>query len=231
MSPLLTDNIITMSDYNFSIDPSLIERTDNNNTPHPLTFITNTPANPNLQAFGIQHSDLYAFFSPPPPSSTAPPSSGHSDSFSTSYVEPSLSYESAVFYVFNRLQHMEESARRGWFLYIQPFIQEDINQLINQATTQLQQQVEQLTLDKEGLDRALRRQVRLSAQQFDFPATAAWSQREYDAGEFRTMNHRTGRKLAAELMLAADGDMHHPTILANPIHYKCLERFWTTSQH
>ncbi|CAD6885091.1 unnamed protein product [Tilletia controversa] len=126
---------------------------------------------------------------------------------------------------------MDDLSRAGWFTYIRPWISREIDDIVNRATQSLTQEVERLTGENEAIDRALRSKVRLAANIFNFSAEAAWSQREYHKNEFRTMNHRTGRKLAAELMLAAEGDLHHPTILANPIYGKCLLHFGPRSDH
>ncbi|KAE8235969.1 hypothetical protein A4X13_0g9312 [Tilletia indica] len=223
-----------------TIDPSLLwPRTDNNNTPYPhhdlfsgeSSFIE--PYDPSTsidpQAFGLAVSQLASYIAPHSPTIL---SSGHSDSFTTpSYQEPSISFDSAIYFVFNRFSHMDEVSQDGWFAYVEPWIRRHVTRLINQATLPLTQEVDRLTAACEALDRALRGQVRLSANTFHFPAASAWSQRAYDIHEFRTMNHRTGRKLAAELILIAEGDIHHPTILANPIYSRCLQHFGPVSDH
>ncbi|KAE8236770.1 hypothetical protein A4X13_0g9032, partial [Tilletia indica] len=125
-------------------------------------------------------------------------------------------FEESLHYTFSTYSEICHLTKDFYFTYILPFIRDHVDSIVSKDSAVLQTQLNTVTAEKERYNQASRRRIRLSGRHFYFLPISQWSLRFWSRNALRELSPEQGRNMAAQFMVAADGDFCHPTILANP---------------
>ncbi|CAD6915184.1 unnamed protein product [Tilletia controversa] len=198
--------------YTHYCDPSIPPRTESNKTP---SHHSPDPYSPNDTLLGlnieIKTEDADADL---PDANAAPP------------IPPAVqnAIDQSFYYVFTSFSDMDPGARAAYFSFMRPFLAPEISALIAEELSAVRAENDQLTLANERLDRMFRARLRLSGIHFRFLPESEWS-RPWTRHSLRRLGREQGRSMAAQLVVAADGNVHHPFLLKNPAYRYCLKKF------